>query len=126
MKGFGKVGVLVVSLVLLATPIMACVIPIAAMTAAERECCKRMAQECGKNGMAKSHSCCQTATAPEHLPAIRSSSDDGSGQLALALVHAALPSPTLVTMAESGFSLREADIHSPPVSPPASISILRI
>jgi hypothetical protein len=126
MKAFGKVGVSVVSLVLLATPIMACVMPAAAMTAAERDCCKRMAQECGKNGMAKSHSCCQTATVPDHLNAIKSSSDDGSRHLALSLVHAVLPSPTLIMITESGFSVREADIHSPPVSPPANISILRI
>jgi hypothetical protein len=126
MQPVGKVGVSLVSLVLLATPIMACVMPAAAMTTAERDCCKRMAQECGNNGMAKSHSCCQTATAPDHLPAFKSSSDDGSRPVALALAHAILPSPTLIPMTESGLSVREADIHSPPVSPPASIAILRI
>ena len=126
MKPFGKVGVSVVSLVLLATPIMACLMPAAAMTAVERDCCKRMAQECGNGKMSQAHSCCQTTTVPDHLPAIKSSSDDGSRHLALVLLHAVLPSSTPVAMTESGLSIREADIHSPPVSPPASISILRI
>lgn len=126
MKPFGKVVVSVVSVVLLATPIMACVMPVAAMTAVERDCCKRMAQECGNEKMSRSHSCCQTTTAPDHLPAIKSSFDIDSRFLALVLVHAVLPSPTLLPMTECGLSVREADIHSPPVSPPASISILRI
>jgi hypothetical protein len=126
MKPFGKVVVSVVSLVLLATPIMACVLPVAAMTAVERDCCKRMAQECGNGKMAQSHSCCQTATVPDHLPAIKSSSDDGSRHLGLVLLHAVLPSSTATAMSESGLSVIDADIHSPPVSPPTSISILRI
>jgi len=104
MKTIAKVSVSVLSLVLLATPIMACVMP-AAMSAAERDCCKRMAQECGKKGMAKSHSCCQTTTVPDHLPAIKSSSSDiSSRHPALVLVHALPPIPTVTTMPESGSS----------------------
>src|SRR5712691_7595482 len=126
MKPVGKVGVSVLSLVLLAMPIMACVMPAIAMTAAERDCCKRMAHECGK-GMAKPHSCCQTTTVPDHLPAIKSSSDVNSRHLALVLVHALPPLPTVTTIPESGSSSPWAtDIHSPPVSPPVTISVLRI
>lgn len=126
MKPVGKVGVSTLSLILLAMPIMACVVPAAAMTAAERDCCKRMAQECGRKGMAKSHSCCQTATVPDHLPAIKSPSEANSKQVALVLVHALPPSPTVAMMLESGLSPWAADIHSPPVSPPVTISVLRI
>src|SRR5207244_7264334 len=126
MKPVGKVGVSVLSLVLLATPTMACVMPAAAMTAAERDCCKRMAQECGK-GMAKSHSCCQTTAVPDHLPAIKSSSPEiSSKHLALILLHALPPSPTVGMIPEFGSSPWAADIHSPPVSPPVTISVLRI
>jgi len=125
MKAVGKVGVALLSLVLLATPIMACVIPAATMSAAERDCCKRMGPECGK-GMAKSHSCCQTETVPNHLPAIKSSSDVNSSHLALVLAHALPPIPIVTTMPESGSSPWAPDIHSPPVSPPVTISILRI
>src|SRR3982074_42566 len=120
MKPVGKVGVSVLSLVLLAIPIMACVMPALHMTSAERDCCKRMAQECGQ-GMTKSHSCCQTATVPDRLPAIKNSSDVNSSHLALVLSHALPPIPTVTTMPESGSSPWAPDIHSPPVSPPVAI-----
>src|SRR5882757_6632345 len=104
MKPVGKVGVSLLSLVLLATPIMACVMPTATMTAAERDCCKRMGPECGK-GMAKSHSCCQTATLPDHLPAIKSSAPDVSSKhLALVLKHTLPPTQTVAMLPESGSS----------------------
>ena len=126
MKLVGKVGVSLLSLLLFAAPIMACALPAMAMSTEERECCKRMAQDCGNKGMAKSHSCCQTVSVPDHLPAIKSSSDVGSKHLAVALVHARPPISTIATMLESGSSPWAADIHSPPVSHPASISVLRI
>ena len=126
MKLVGKVGVSLLSLLLFAAPIMACALPAMAMSAAERECCKRMAQECGNKGMATSHSCCQTVSVPDHLPAIKSSSEFGSKHLTPALVHALPPIQTIATMLESGLSPCATDIHSPPVSPPASISVLRI
>src|SRR5882672_10651827 len=113
MRPVGKVGVSVLSLVLLAMPIMACVIPAFAMTAAELDCCKRMARECGQ-GMAKSHSCCQTATVPDRLPAIKSSSDVNSIHLPLVLAHALAPLPTVTTMPEFGSFPWATDIHSPP------------
>src|SRR5207249_2517457 len=124
MKPVVKVGVSLLSLLLFAAPIMACALPAIAMTAAERDCCKRMAGECGKKGM--SHSCCQTATVPDHLPAIKSSSDVSSIHLALVFVHALPLSPIVATTPKSGSCPWAADIHSPPVSPPATISILRI
>ena len=75
MKPLGKVGVSLLSLLLFAIPIMACTLQANAMTAAERDCCKRMAQECGKGNMPQSHSCCKTVAMPDHLPAIKASSD---------------------------------------------------
>jgi hypothetical protein len=125
MKPFGKVGVSLLSLVLFATPIMACLIPEAAMTAAERDCCKRMAHECGNRGMS-SHSCCQTTPVADHLAAIKSSSDANSMHLALVLAHALFPMPIVAMMREEGVSPWAVDIHSPPISPPATISVLRI
>jgi hypothetical protein len=124
MKPVAKVGVSLLSLLLFAAPIMACALPAMAMTAAERDCCKRMAGECGKKGM--SHSCCQTTTVPDRLPAIKSSSVGSSTLLALVFVHALPPSPIAATMQKSASSPWAADIHSPPVPPPATISILRI
>jgi hypothetical protein len=104
MKLVGKVGVSLLSLLLFAAPIMACALPAMAMSTPERECCKRMAQECGNKGMAKSHSCCQTVTVPDHLPAMKSSSDVGSKHLTVALVHTLPSISTTTTMLESGSS----------------------
>jgi hypothetical protein len=78
MRLVGKVGASLLSLLLFAAPIMACALPAMAMSAEERECCRRMAQECGNNGMAKSHSCCQTVSVRDHLPAIKSAAADAS------------------------------------------------
>ena len=126
MRAAFKLAVALLSLLLLATPIMACLIPAAGMTATEQDCCKRMAQECGKTGMPQSHSCCQTAPLPDHFAAIKSSSD-------VNLVHVALTVPYLLdhtfripSLQVSNSASWTADIHSPPISPPASIPILRI
>ena len=120
-----KAGVSALALLLAALPVMACTIPGAAMTAVERDCCKRMAHDCGKTGM-KSHSCCQTTPVPDHLSAIKSSSDIGSKHLAPVVLHGLPTMPAVAAVPDSGLSLAAPDIHSPPVSPPASISVLRI
>jgi len=83
-----KAGVSILSLLLLATPIMACLIPAATMTVAERDCCKRMAGECGKAGMPQSHPCCQTTTVPSQFASIKSSSNVNTVQMALAVTYA--------------------------------------
>jgi hypothetical protein len=126
MKPIGKVGIALLSLLLLATPIVSCLVPAAAMTAAERDCCKRMAEECGNKGMSESHSCCQTTTVPDHFAAIKSSSDVNSRHPTLFVAYAIHPAPTIARPPQSGSSPWAADIHSPPVSPPVAISVLRI
>lgn len=126
MKPFGKVGVSLLSLLMLATPIMACLVPAAAMTASERDCCKRMAHECGSKGMPQSHSCCQTTTVPDHLAAIKSSSDVNLRHPTLFVAYAICPGAAISTVSVSGSSPWAADIHSPPVSRPVAISVLRI
>ena len=45
---------------------MACAIPDAQLTAAEKQCCKDMGGDCGQDpsGMPMSHSCCKTSVQP--------------------------------------------------------------
>ena len=121
-----KVGVSALALLLAALPVMACTIPGAAMTAVERDCCKRMAQDCGKTGMKQSHSCCQTTPLPDRLSALKSSSDVTAKHLAPVVLHGLPSLPAVAAIPESGVLLSEPDIHSPPVSPPTGISVLRI
>jgi len=121
-----KVGVSILSLLIFAAPIMACTLPETAMTMAERECCKRMAQDCGKGGMSQSHPCCQTAAAPDHPPAIKSSSHLFSEHLPSVLGQPLPPisvGPLTPALAPRTWM---SDVHSPPASPPVSISVLRI
>ena len=126
MKPLGKVAVSLLSLLLLATPIMACLVPAAAMTASERDCCKRMAHQCGNKGMPQSHPCCQTTTVADHLAAIKSSSNVRSQHPTLFVAWAIHFGPTISTLSESCLSPLAADIHSPPVSPPVASFVLRI
>jgi len=69
-----KAGVSILALLLAALPVMACARPGAAMTAAEHDCCKRMAEQCGRSGMAKSHECCQTQVSPNDFHPLQASS----------------------------------------------------
>jgi hypothetical protein len=68
-----KDGVPLLVLLLASLPVIACTIPGAAMTAGERDCCKRMANQCGHSGMAKSHGCCNFQTAPNNFHALKAS-----------------------------------------------------
>jgi len=126
MKLVGKVGVLLLSLLLFATPIMACTMQANAMTAAERDCCKRMAQECGKGRMSQSHSCCKTVAMPDHLPAIKSASDVRSDHPTFVLAHALPQISVAVPLMELASLVCASDMHGPPGSPPVTISVLRI
>jgi hypothetical protein len=48
-------------------PMMACAIPVAQLTADEKQCCKNMGGDCAPGpGMPMSHSCCKTAVLPLH------------------------------------------------------------
>jgi hypothetical protein len=69
-----KIGVSILAMLLAALPVMACARPGAAMTAAEHDCCKRMAEQCGRSGMAKSHGCCQTPVSPNDFHALKAPS----------------------------------------------------
>jgi hypothetical protein len=66
-----KAGVAILAMLLAALPVMACARPGAAMTVAEHACCKRMAEQCGGSGMAKSHGCCQPQVSPSELHALK-------------------------------------------------------
>ena len=73
MKVVAKALVALLLLLLVALPVLACVQPGVAMTAAERACCKQMAQRCGDAGMAKSHGCCHPQVSRADWHALQSS-----------------------------------------------------
>ena len=121
-----KVGVSALALMLAALPVAACVLPGAAMTSAERECCKKMAEQCGDMGMAKSHPCCKVAATPADFHTLKTTSsqlDHGS----LVLFHA-LP---LTAQADLYLYLAQwsscvSCTHSPPGLRSLTTTVLRI
>ena len=121
-----KVAVLVLAVLFAALPVVACAVPSAAMTPAERECCKKMAEQCGHNGMAKSHSCCEPTATPANFYAPKTASSQ-EHHFSLVLFHA-LP---LTTQADTYFSPTQwssgvSCTHSPPGLESTSTTILRI
>jgi hypothetical protein len=127
LKRVQKVAVLALAGWFAALPAMVCVVPNAAMTSAERECCKKMAEKCGDVGMAKSHPCCQvTATPTADFHALKTASSQ-LHHVSLVLVHA-LP---LTSRADADSSLaqwasRVSCTHSPPGLESLNTTVLRI
>src|SRR5258708_294508 len=106
--------------------VMACLVPNAAMTAAERECGKRRAGQCGDMGREKSHPCCQVTATPADFHALKTASSQ-LHHVSLVLFHA-LP---LTAQADSYFSLaqwssRDSCTHSPPGLEFLTTTVLRI
>src|ERR1700686_5508433 len=86
LKRLIKVGVSALALMLAALPVAACVLPGAGMTSAERECCKKMAEQCGDMGMAKSHPCCKVTATPADSHALKTTSSQ-LDHVSLVLFH---------------------------------------
>jgi hypothetical protein len=117
-----KLAVLVLTLSIFASPLMACLQPDATLTTEERECCRKMAGDCGK--MPASHSCCKT-TVRDTDPYLSNSrvqiSVPAQATLAILPVSEIIGLPDLI----SQFVI-SSDAHAPPESPPLETSILRI
>ncbi len=122
MKTVCKLAALLLALSVFASPLMACLQPNATLTTEERECCRKMAGECGK--MPSSHSCCKT-TVREIDPYLSNSrvqiSVPAQATLAILPVNEIIGLPDLISQ-----FLTSSDAHAPPESPPVQTSILRI
>ena len=121
-----KVGVSALALLLAALPVAACVLPGVAMTAVERECCKKMAEQCGDMGMAKSHPCCKVSATPPDFHALKTASSQ-LDHVSLVLFHA-LPLTTQTDSYSSvaQWSSRVSCTHSPPGLESLATTVLRI
>ena len=117
---------MLVAVLLLGGPIMACAIPDAQLTAAEKQCCKEMREDCGQDasGMPMSHSCCKTSVQPPHD--FRPSSTFSSP--ASYLVISAADFPPVVALADrSGqFAPWLSGALSPPLATLDAFAPLRI
>jgi hypothetical protein len=126
LKPVQRVAVFALAVLFAALPVMACVVPNAAMTAAERECCKKMAERCGDMGMAKSHPCCQVTATPADFHALKTASSQ-LHHVSLVLLHALPPTAqTDVYVSFAQWSSRVLCTHSPPGQESLNTTILRI
>src|SRR2546426_12663234 len=121
-----KVGVSALALILAALPVAACVLPGAAMTSAERECCREISEQCGDMGMANSHSCCKVSATPADFHALKTASSQ-LDHVSPVLFHA-LPrtAQTDVYFSLAQWSSRVSCTHSPPGLESLTTTVLRI
>jgi hypothetical protein len=119
-----KFGIGLLAFVLFGTPLLNCVTRNQAMTAAEKECCKKMAAECGRAGMTSSHSCCQSNGAADTRPLLKSASPTITYHtLFIANVISHFELFTL----QSAISVSQpAQLHGPPGETPPGTTVLRI
>jgi len=120
-----KVAVFALAVLFAGLPVMACVVPNAAMTAAERECCKKMAGQCGDMGMAKSHPCCQVTATPADFHALKTASSQ-LHHVSLVLFHALPLTSQADTYSLAQWSSRASCTHSPPGLESLTATVLRI
>ena len=114
-------GVLLLGLTF-GSPVMACLIPGVEMTAAERECCHKMAYECGPSAMASSHTCCQTS--PQRDSAV---SPTPTYSPARHFAMAVIPQGTVAVSHSASISRQLPTFEVPPPEPsPGCSSVLRI
>jgi hypothetical protein len=114
---------LTIALLWAITPAMACVLPGATMTPAERECCHHMAEQCGSSMMPASHSCCK-AQGPTNNILLQAQSAGPVRPLTIALMPRVAPLGTLLVVTVR-FHL--SFLHAPPPEPsPGYNSVLKI
>lgn len=122
-KWTSKLAVLAMALSVWASPLMACMLPDADLTVEERECCKNMADDCSQMTMPASHSCCKAVTrqTDSYLINPRFPAAHSISSITAFAVAIECPVPASPLHANTIF-----EGHSPPTSPPETISILRI
>lgn len=122
MKAFRQFGTPILLLVSYLTPAMACMLPAAQMTAQEQACCRMMHNQCEQMDMSMSHGCCQKA--PRAIYAVPATKAETVHFVAVS-VGDVLAFDLLKTISVSAIWVDHPE-DSPPQSPSATISILRI
>ncbi len=122
MKSLRQFGVVLLLLVSLVAPAIACATPGAQMTTEERACCRMMSQ-CGQMEMPTSQDCCKKELSGDHESALKT--DTASFHpVAVVAIWAASFEVFAPQGVGDGWVQRPED--SPPKSPPTAITILRI
>jgi type II secretory pathway component PulM len=123
MKVARQLGIVILLLVSYLTPAMACMVSNVQMNAEERACCRAMKNQCEQMGMSASHGCCQkTPKSAQDNALVTKTVTDHSVAVAILWLSAA----EWQNLNPVAVGFVERTDYSPPQSPPASISVLRI
>jgi len=123
MRVLRQFGALVLLLATCLVPAMACMVPDAQMSVEERACCRMMKNQCGQMNMSASHGCCQKDPQGTHTSALETKTVAFHPVVVLAIWRTAAELLNPTTVVSEWIDRPE---YSPPQSPPATISILRI
>jgi hypothetical protein len=121
LRNTGKFAAILLLLTLVGTPAMACMLPSAALTPAEHECCRRMARQCGSMRMPASHSCCRTEVRPSHAYLKTAAAMVGHDAVAIAPAEIVVPSSSLALQ-----NVAPSFVEHPPPEITLSTIVLKI
>jgi hypothetical protein len=123
MRWLRQLGAIALLLISCVAPVMACMRPDARMSAQERACCRMMKGQCGEMQMPASHECCHKTLQSAQQNALHGKTVELPPLSAIALPVAAYE---LSAPASAAANRIDRPQHSPPTSPPLSVSVLRI
>lgn len=124
MRKLRQLGALLLLLVSYVAPVMACTLPEAQMSAQERACCRMMKNDCGDMNMGSNgHGCCQKMSHAADLNGLQTERVNFHPAVIVAVWAV---TTFVVYPASKDYVRMQQPDDSPPESPPASISVLRI
>src|SRR5438105_14003167 len=122
MASVNRFVVVVALLAIFGTPELSCFVPRQLLNAAESDCCSQMGKQCDSQAQSTPQSCCQAPG--QHAQPYLGSANHSSltpASIVSAILPSVAPVPSIVHA-----DVRFVQFHSPPLSPPEAVSILRI
>jgi hypothetical protein len=107
------------SIIVIALPLLACLISVAEISPEQRECCKKMAGRCELSAIPSSHSCCQHPVSQQTAVASKVQRHD-CGLVVAVLVEVASSLPRIISRGSA------TSFESPPEASPQLKTVLRI
>lgn len=123
MRQVAKVGAVLLVLLMLGAPLVACMLPAGATSAEEQACCREMGNQCGSDQMPSSHSCCKTLAPSAQLAIAKKPFHLQKVSLIAYLSQQVVDS---LVLGPAEFSQAGTADHSPPETVPSAFNILRI
>ena len=111
-------------LALLGTTGLSCFVPQQLLSASEKECCRRMGSQCGSKEMSSPQSCCKLPT--QQSAQLYINSGERFQMAPAGAIAASLPIAPASILLDVNSTLTIAKVHSPPLGPLETNSVLRV